>query len=122
MATRRQRGAVWRIQVSRASSRAASPAAVPTCQHQGVDPFGPWGQRGSAQHETALGPDRGAPRGGEGDPVATRPPERGGCPTRAGEDFVGAHGIERLDALEGDDHDVTLLHGSHSAGQGGWRQ
>ena len=60
--------------------------------------------------------------GGEGHAVAAGSPDRGSRPARAGEDLVRADGIERLDAFEGDDDDVALLHGSHSAVRDAWRQ
>ena len=80
------------------------------------------GEGCGAEDEPALGPDGGTARGGQGHPVGAGSPERGGRPAGAGEDLVRADGIERLEALEGDDHDVAFLHGSHSAGRRGWRQ
>ena len=76
------------------------------------------GQRRRAQDEPALGPDRGATGRGQGHPVAAGPAERGSRPAGAGEDLVRAHGVERLEALEGDDHDVALLHESTVRGSG----
>jgi hypothetical protein len=35
---------------------------------------------------------------------------------------VRAYGVERLEPLEGDDHDMTLQHVLHSGGGTGWRQ
>ena len=80
------------------------------------------GQWCGAQDEPALGPDAGAARRGQGHPVGAGSPEGGRRPAGAGEDLVRAHGVERLEALEGDDHDVAFLHGSHSAGRRAWRQ
>ena len=59
---------------------------------------------------------------GEGDAVAAGSPERGGSPPRAGEDLVRAHGVERLEPFEGDDHDVAFVHASHCAAGSVWRQ
>ena len=62
------------------------------------------------------------PAEAKGDPVAADPPECGGRPPCAGEDLVRTHGVERLEPLEGDDHDVTLQHAFHSGVRRGWRQ
>ena len=40
----------------------------------------------------------------------------------ADEDLVGPDGIERLEAVEGDDHDVALPHAFHCAVPRAWRQ
>ena len=71
-------------------------------------------QRRRAQDEAALGPDGGAAGRGQGHPVAqpARPSAAAARPAPA-KTSCGTHGVERLEALEGDDHDVALLHGSH---------
>ena len=83
---------------------------------------GPLRQRGRAQHQAALGSHRATAGRRQGDVVAAGPPERGGRPSRPGEDLVRAHGIERLDALEGDDHDVALVHAPTLRRGRRWRQ
>ena len=122
MATRRQRGAVRRTKPTTTWSRAASSAPGPPDEHERVDPLGDNGERRGTEDEPALGADGGATRRGQGHPVAPCSPQRPGGPGRPGEDLVRPDGVERLEAVEGDDHDVAFLHGSHSAGRRGWRQ
>ncbi len=112
------------MKVSSASSLAAATSAPgPPGSTKGVDALGRSRASGDgAQDEPALGSHRGTAGRGEGDAVAAGSPERGGSPPGAGEDLVRAHGVERLEPFEGDDHDVALVHAPTVRGAGVWRQ
>ena len=113
MATRRQRGAVPAIQPTRASSADAASAPVPPASTSVSMRSAPSGS-GTVPSSSPLSARTGPPCR---DVSVTRYPrtaERRGRPGRPGEDLVRAHRIERLQAVEGDDHDVALPHGSHS--------
>ena len=85
-----------------------------TGQHQRVDAPGArshfWEGVGD-QLESALGPHRPAAPGDHVDAIADPVPRRVRRAARTGEDLVRAGDVERLDAVEGDDHDTAFPHG-----------
>ncbi len=96
--------------------------AAPAGQHERVDALVLAREQLGAETQPALGAHRATGTRGQGDPVPTGTAHRRGRPAGAGEDLVRADRIEGLDPVEGDDHDVALLHGHHSEGAGSWRQ